>query len=137
MKSISEIIDELFYIDGAFVYHKDDEFLLFTIGDLGVLLSLVKGWDHLAVSVRGRTPTYQEMKAVKRLCFRDDEWAYELHPAVDDYISIHENALHIWRPQDGVWRVPPVDVFMKPWGDGDKSGHINPLDSLSPANPEA
>ena len=115
MKTVQEITDILFYVDGASVHHKDDEFLIFQIGDLGVVVSLVGGWDHVVVSVIDRTPTYQEMKAIKRLCFRDDEWAYELHPPPSDYISVHDNALHMWRPQDGVWRVPPVEVFMKPW----------------------
>lgn len=117
MKTIDEIANELFFIHGAFVVHRDSEFMLFHLGEIGVLLSIVGGWDHLAVSVRTRTPTYQEMKAVKRLCFRDNEWAYEVHPAVDDYVSIHQNALHIWRPHDDAWRVPPIEVFMNPWGD--------------------
>jgi hypothetical protein len=137
LKTTDEVAEMLFYIDDVLVQYKDENFMLFTIADLGVLLSTVGGWDHLAVSVRGRTPTYQEMKAVKRLCFLDSEWAYEVHPAVDDYVSIHHNALHIWRPHDGVWRAPPIDVFMNPWGDNDKNGHINPLDSLSPSIPEA
>lgn len=137
MKTTDEIAKELFFIDGAFVVHRDREFMLFHLGHLGVLLSTVGGWDHVAVSRRDKTPTYQEMKLVKRLCFRDDEWAYELHPPLSEYISVHANALHMWRPQDGMWRVPPVEVFMAPWGDNDKSGHINPLDPLSPPIPEA
>lgn len=115
MKTIAEIAEILAGYEDAEVMHADSEFMLFRIEYVGVLLSLVGGWDHLAVSVVGRTPTYQEMKLVKRLCFRDDEWAYELHPPVSDYISIHANALHIWRPQDDVWRAPPVEVFMEPW----------------------
>lgn len=141
MKTTREIAEALFYVDGAFVQYRDKDFMLFTIYDteslLGVLLSTVGGWDHVVASVVGKTPTYQQMKFVKRLCFRDDEWAYEVHPAVDDYVSIHHNALHIWRPHDDVWRVPPIEIFMNPWGDNDKSGHINPLDSLSPSIPEA
>jgi hypothetical protein len=115
MKPIAQIVEELDSFEGSEVLHQDDEFMLFRIDYLGVLLSTVGGWDHLAVSVIGRTPTYQEMKLAKRLCFLASEWAYEVHPAVDDYISVHYNALHIWRPHDGVWRAPPVEVFMQPW----------------------
>jgi len=137
MKTTDEIAAELFFIDGSFVVHRDSEFMLFHLGEIGVLLSMIGGWDHVVVSRRDTTPSYQEMKLVKRLCFRDDEWAYELHPPQSEYVSLHSNALHMWRPQNGAWRAPPIEVFMAPWGDGDKSGHINPLDSLSLDSPEA
>lgn len=139
MKPIKEILEALDQFEGSRIIHVSDKLLLFRIDWVGVLLSTVKGWDHLAVSVPGRTPFYQEMKFIKRLCFYDDEWAYEVHPPVSEYISIHHNALHIWKPHDGNWRPPSVEVFMDPFedDDNDKNGHIDALDSLSPPIPEA
>ena len=122
MRSVQEIAFILSSVDGVKVFHQDSSFMLFSVENLGVLLSTEQGWDHVVVSAIGRTPTYQEMKLIKRLCFRPDEWAYELHPPEADYISIHDNALHIWKPQDGVWRAPPVEVFMQPWATTTKEG---------------
>lgn len=65
------------------------------------------GWDHVSVSCRKRTPKYQEMKTMKRFFLEPDEWAMELHPPVDDYISVNDNVLHIWRPHDLIIPTPP------------------------------
>ena len=74
---------------------------------LRIVASWGMGWDHVSVSHAHRTPRYQEMKAVKRIFFRSDEWAVEYHPPSKDYISIHDNVLHMWRPQDVELPVPP------------------------------
>jgi hypothetical protein len=75
---------------------------------LVVIASNGLGWDH--VSVRAviykvgqevsRTPTWDEMCAVKRLFFHDHECAVQYHPPESDYVNIHPNVLHIWRPQN-------------------------------------
>lgn len=66
---------------------------------LRVILSIGGDWDHISVSRAHRVPTYSEMQAVKRLCFKDDEWAMELHAPVDLHINTHPYVLHLWRPQ--------------------------------------
>lgn len=65
---------------------------------LRVIFSCSHGWDHVSVSTEDRTPTYQEMKAIKDLFFKSEEWAMELHPPKEQYISAHPYVLHIWRP---------------------------------------
>jgi hypothetical protein len=57
------------------------------------------GWDHLSVSLPTRTPRWEEMDHIKRLFFRDDEWAIQYHPSIKDYKNLHPYCLHIWRPQ--------------------------------------
>jgi len=75
---------------------------------LRVIASNGGGWDHVSVSCAGmRTPTWAEMDAVKRLCFRPDEVAMQLHPAESDHISIKHNCLHLWRPQSATIPLPP------------------------------
>lgn len=114
MKPMAEIVQVLVETTDAVVVYSDSTFLVFRFGDLGVVAACGDGWDHVVVSYIGRTPVYQEMKLIKRLCFEDWEWAYEVHPPVSEYISIHHNALHIWMPHDGVWRPPPVCILMDP-----------------------
>jgi hypothetical protein len=69
------------------------------------------GWDHVSVSTKTRTPRYQEMKLIKRLLFKPDEWCVEYHPPATSYISNNDNVLHIWRPQTEALPTPP-SVFV-------------------------
>ncbi len=64
-------------------------------------------WDHVSVSRKNRTPTWGEMEQVKRLFFRDDEVAMQLHVTPKDHISVHPHCLHIWRPVDQAIPLPP------------------------------
>lgn len=76
------------------------------------------GWDHVSVSVRSniigatkppRFPTWTEMEHIKRLFFRDDEVAVQIHPTKASYVNNAE-ALHIWRSQDAVYPLPPIGM---------------------------
>src|SRR5580765_7987288 len=75
--------------------------------NLKVFASFGEGWDHVSVSLSMRCPTWEEMEFVKRLFFKDDEDAYQLHVAPKDHISIHPYVLHMWRPQDVAIPLPP------------------------------
>lgn len=66
------------------------------------------GWDHVSVSLPDRPPTWDEMCAIKRLFFRDDEWVVQYHPAKADYINHHHHVLHMWRPHDVELPKPPA-----------------------------
>ena len=77
---------------------------------LKVVASCGLGWDHVSVSLKNRTPRYQEMKMVKRIFFEDDEWAMELHPPGKSYISVNDNVLHLWRPHVATIPTPPKEL---------------------------
>lgn len=66
-----------------------------------------EGWDHLSISRPLRPPSWTEMEFVKRLFFKPDEVAFQLHVAPADHISVHANCLHIWRPLDVPIPMPP------------------------------
>ncbi|MDE1904982.1 MAG: hypothetical protein KGH75_00845 [Rhodospirillales bacterium] len=80
-----------------------------------VLATTGGGWDHVSVSLRNRCPNWQEMEFVKRLFFREQETAMQLHVPPDDHISFHPYCLHLWRPNDGreIPRPPPEMVGPK------------------------
>lgn len=65
---------------------------------LTVIASTGMGWDHVSVSLPNRTPNWTEMERVKRLFFRDDETAMQLHVPPADHIDCHPYCLHLWRP---------------------------------------
>lgn len=71
----------------------------FQIGELRVLAANGAGWDHVSVSRPDRCPTWDEMERIKRLFFKPDETAMQLHVPVSEHINHHPNCLHIWRPQ--------------------------------------
>lgn len=95
-----QVIDTDF-ADGAAFFFKTDKSVL------SVIVSWNNGWDHVSVSLPNRTPRYEEMKAIKRLCFEPHEWAFELHAPVSNHINIHPNCLHLWRPHNNTIPIPP------------------------------
>ena len=81
---------------------------LFKEGDaLAVIASSGDGWDHVSVSCKARCPTWAEMDTIKRMFFKPDEVAMQLHVAEADHISIHPYTLHLWRPH-GTKRAIPL-----------------------------
>jgi len=55
-------------------------------------------WDHVSVSLSNRCPTWDEMDFIKRLFFKPEETAFQLHVPDDRHISNHPYCLHLWRP---------------------------------------
>lgn len=74
---------------------------------LAVMIGVGEGWDHISVSRPLRCPNWREMEHVKRLFFKEDEVAMQLHVPPTDHISVHPNCLHIWRPHEGAIPMPP------------------------------
>ncbi|WP_319519854.1 hypothetical protein [uncultured Martelella sp.] len=74
---------------------------------LRVVASVGLGWDHVSVSLPKRCPNWPEMEYVKRLFFREDETAMQLHVPPADHISHHPFCLHMWRPHHIEIPMPP------------------------------
>lgn len=72
-----------------------------------VIASSGEGWDHVSASFPDRTPSWDEMAKIKRLFFKDDEAAFQLHVPVTQHINCHPHCLHLWRPLSGEIPVPP------------------------------
>lgn len=67
------------------------------------------GWDHVSVSLAGRSPIWQEMDYVHRMFFKPDEVCMQLHVPVKEHINIHPYTLHIWRPWVTKIPLPPSE----------------------------
>lgn len=72
-----------------------------------IVASNGEGWDHVSVSRQNRIPNWIEMEHVKRLFFREDETAMQLHVPTKDHISHHPFCLHLWRPHEAEIPRPP------------------------------
>ena len=79
---------------------RDGSFLVSIGGEphLKVMVSTGKGWDHVSVSLANRCPTWGEMSAVHRVCFRPHETAMQLHVPPAEHVDCHPYCLHLWRP---------------------------------------
>lgn len=79
------------------------------MGKLRVIASGYDGWDHVSVSLPGRTPTWSEMEHVKRLFFRPEACCMQLHVPEVAHLSVHPHCLHIWRPHGVEIPRPPAE----------------------------
>lgn len=78
---------------------------------LRVIASTSGGWDHVSVSLPARTPTWEEMEFIKRLFFRENETAMQLHVPPAEHINHHPHCLHLWRPQTLAIPRPPKEMI--------------------------
>ena len=69
--------------------------------------TIIQGWEHLGVSFKNKIPSWECMQEMKELFFYDDEECFQLHPKADNYVNNNEYTLHIWRPIDGNFPIPP------------------------------
>jgi len=66
------------------------------------------GWEHVSVSRRKRTPSYEDMDWIKRKFWWNPEHVVmQLHVGASDHINCHPNCLHLWRPMDETIPAPP------------------------------
>ena len=82
-----------------------------------VLCSNCYGWEHVSVSLRNlsnepieRCPTWDEMCYIKSLFFKLEEYAMQFHPPLSKYVNNYSYVLHLWRPTDIAFPVPPVNL---------------------------
>lgn len=64
-------------------------------------------WEHVSVSTEVRCPTWDEMDAVKRLFWDDEQAVMQLHPPRSQWVNNHEHCLHLWRPTGVETPLPP------------------------------
>lgn len=89
--------------NGAFFIPRDGE-----TTPLRVVASDHLGWEHVSVSLPGRTPTWGEMSWVKDLFWGPEDVVIQYHPAEGEYVNAHPNCLHMWRPVGEELPTPPM-----------------------------
>ena len=72
-----------------------------------VVWSFGGGWEHVSVSFRKRTPTWEEMCKIKDIFFNPEEVAVQYHPRSSEYVNKHPFCLHIWRKCGEDFETPP------------------------------
>jgi hypothetical protein len=68
------------------------------------------GWEHVSVSLPGRCPTWIEMCFVKSTFWDEEDCVVQYHPPRSVYVNTHPFCLHLWRPIDSVFPMPPPNL---------------------------
>ena len=76
---------------------------------LTVVWSCGGGWEHVSVSYRRRTPSWEEMCRVKDMFWNEEETVVQFHPKRSEYVNIHPHCLHLWRRCGEDYELPPKD----------------------------
>jgi len=71
-----------------------------------------RSWEHVSVSLKDRTPTWEEMSFVKDLFWHETETVIQFHPHKSEYVNCHPNCLHLWRHKSG--HTLPPSYFVGP-----------------------
>lgn len=78
---------------------------------LQIIASDGLGWEHVSCTiVKGKftyIPSWDDMCFVKSLFWDDEDVVVQYHPAKKDYINMHKNVLHLWRPIGVEMPTPP------------------------------
>jgi hypothetical protein len=75
---------------------------------------IMPGWEHVSVSLKNRTPNWQEMCFVKDLFWLPEECVVQYHPPRTIYVNCHPNCLHLWRPLQEQMPMPPAILVGPP-----------------------
>lgn len=72
------------------------------------------GWEHVSISIREkyskgskRCPTWEEMCWVKDQFWDKEDCVIQYHPSESEYVNCHHFCLHLWRPIDQDFPIPP------------------------------
>jgi hypothetical protein len=69
---------------------------------------IVRGWEHVSVSLTNRAPNWREMSFVKDLFWDENETVVQFHPRSDQYVNYHPHCLHLWKNCKFEFVLPPT-----------------------------
>ncbi|MDP4158205.1 MAG: hypothetical protein Q8911_00375 [Bacillota bacterium] len=72
-----------------------------------VIVSNGLDWEHVSVSSKHKIPSWTTMNTIKDMFFHENEAVIQIHPPKSDYVNVHKNCLHLWRPLGAEMPLPP------------------------------
>lgn len=78
-----------------------------TYAMLNCIASNEGGWEHVSVSLPHRTPTWEEMEAIRVLFWGQESLVMQLHVPRSRWVNTHNYVLHLWRPIEEPIPMPP------------------------------
>ena len=78
---------------------------------LWIIASDGLGWEHVSIHVETsqglQTPLWDEMCFTKDLFWDSEDIVFQIHPRQSEYVNVHPNTLHLWRPTAENIPTPP------------------------------
>lgn len=68
-----------------------------------VIVSKDAGLWHMSISRKDRLPTYDELKDARYQYMPDVKYAVQIFPPKEDFVNLHQFALHLWEPKDFIY----------------------------------
>lgn len=65
------------------------------------------GWEHVSFRHERRVPTWEEACFIKALFWDPDDCVVQYHPPEENYVNVHANVLHLWKPTGFPFPMPP------------------------------
>ncbi len=75
-----------------------------------IIASDGEGWEHVSVSLKGRTPYWHEMCAIKDVFWDSEDCVIQYHPPKAEYVNSCGECLHLWRSIEVEILRPPVNL---------------------------
>lgn len=72
----------------------------------------LEGWEHGAVELKNRIPTWDEMCLVKSLLWEDEDCVIQFHPPKSVYVNARPFMLHLWRNINFTYNTPPIRLIV-------------------------
>jgi len=72
-----------------------------------VVASWTNGWEHVSVSMKNRTPSWDEMCVLKDIFWGEEECVVQYHPPKSEYVNMHPFCLHLWKKIGSEFETPP------------------------------
>ncbi len=73
-----------------------------------VIASDALDWEHISVSTKKSTPTWDDMCFFKNLFWDVEDCVLQLHPPQEDYVNTCTHCLHLWRHAFNEVQLPPT-----------------------------
>ena len=118
MKNQKHLLQAVKQATGIIIQQSDDGFACQipraqgALYKLQVIVSWGLNWDHVSVhaTMNGEqfTPFWEDMCYIKNLFFKPSETVIQYHPPRINYVNMHKNTLHLWRPQKIEIQLPPI-----------------------------
>ena len=96
--------DETYGNNGAFILPLPND------SDLIVIASDKMGWEHVSLSHANRLPTWRELAEIKNFFWDEEDCVVQYLVPKSQHKNIHEFCLHLWRPVDGKFPMPPKEM---------------------------
>lgn len=75
------------------------------------------GWEHVSCTITHQPshktycPNWEQMATIKQAFWEKEETVLQYHPKASEYVNIHKEVLHLFRPLNQEVPTPPTELL--------------------------